>query len=94
MRVTQNTKTSEFAILARLLSAHMDAMTPRLARYILTLGFSEAEQARMNDLARRNQAGSLASEEQQELMNYAKAGRLLALLHSQARKALKRWQRP
>ena len=83
-------KTSEFAIFARLLSDHKREMSPRLARYILTLGFSDAEQARMEVLAVRNQAGGLSSDEHDELMNYVKAGHLLALLHSEARKALKK----
>ena len=43
----------------------------------------------MRDLAERNQEGSLSSEEQEELQNYVKAGHLLALLHSKARKSLK-----
>ena len=44
----------------------------------------------MDDLAVRNQAGRLTADEHEELMNYVKAGHLLALLHSQARKALNR----
>ena len=84
------TKTSEFAIFARLLSNHEGDMSPRLARYVLTLGFSAAEQARMDDLAVRNQDGCLSPDQHDELMNYVKAGHLLALLHSRARKALKK----
>jgi hypothetical protein len=83
------TKTSEFAVVARLLSNHKGEMSPRLARYVLTLGFSGVEQARMDELAVRNQEGLLSPEEHDELMNYVKAGHLLALLHSKARKALK-----
>ena len=30
-------------------------MSPELARYVLTLGFGEEDQARMKDLAERNQ---------------------------------------
>ena len=61
-----------------------------LARYILTLGFDAEDQARMSELAERNQEGALASEEQVELQNFVKAGHLLALLHSKARRSLKR----
>jgi hypothetical protein len=83
------TKTSAFAIFARLLSNHKPDMSPRLARYLLTLGFSAREQAHMEELAVRNQDGRLTPDEHDELMNYVKAGHLLALLHSKARKALK-----
>jgi hypothetical protein len=65
-------------------------MSPRLARYVLTLGFNADEQARMDDLAIRNQDGRLTSDEHQELLSYVRAGHLLALLHSKARKALKK----
>jgi hypothetical protein len=61
-----------------------------LARYLLTLGFPDDDQARMRELAARNQEGSLSPAEKEELLNYVKAGHLLALLHSTARKALKK----
>jgi hypothetical protein len=83
-------KPTEFAIFARLLSSHNADMSPRLARYLLTLGFSLSEQAHMNELAVRNQHGRLTLDEQDELVSYVKAGHLLALLHSKARKALKK----
>jgi hypothetical protein len=90
MRMATHTAgTSEFAIFARLLSNHKEEMSPRLARYVLTLGFNATEQARMKELATRNQDGGLSAGEHDELMSYVKAGHLLALLHSQARKALK-----
>ena len=65
-------------------------MAPRLARYVLTLGFSDADQKRMTELAAANQRDALPPDDYEELMGYVKAGHLLALLHSQARKALKR----
>ena len=43
----------------------------------------------MTELANRNQQGSLSGEEKAELENLVKAGHLLALLHSKARKTLK-----
>jgi hypothetical protein len=65
-------------------------MSPKLARYILTLGFSDVDQARMGELAARNQQGGLPATEHDELMAYVKVGHLVALLHSKARKALHR----
>jgi hypothetical protein len=87
--ITQAGKTSEIAIFARLIKADDGDLSRELARYILTLGFDEEDQARMRELAEWNQEGSLSSEDQEELRNYVKVGHLLALLHSKARKSLK-----
>ena len=82
------TRGSDVAIFGRLIRADEGSLSPELARYILTLGFEPADQARMQDLATRNQAGALSLEEKEELQSYVKAGHLLALLHSKARKSL------
>lgn len=82
-------RTSELAIFGRLFKADKGDLPRELARYVLTLGFGEEDQARMRDLAERNQEGVLSLQEKEELQNYVKAGHLLALLHSKARKSLK-----
>lgn len=87
---TVQPQTTEVAIFGRLLDNRKGELSPALARYVLTLGFNETDQARMRDLAARNQEGSLSAEEHAELMSYVKAGHLLALLHSKARKALRK----
>ncbi len=87
--ITEN-RTSELAILGRLLKTEEGDLLPELARYLLTLGFGVEDQDRMRELAERNQAGTLSAQEQEELHNYVKAGHLLALLHSKARKSLNR----
>jgi hypothetical protein len=84
------TRTSEAAIFGRLIRADNGDLPHELARYILTIGFDSQDQARMRDLAARNQEGLLSPEEKEELQGYVKAGHLLALLHSKARKSLKR----
>jgi hypothetical protein len=78
------------ALFGRLIEAEDGSLAPALARYILTLGFDEEDQARMRDLAERNQQGALWPQEHQQLQSYVKAGHLLALLHSKARRSLKR----
>jgi hypothetical protein len=83
-------RTSDIAIFGRLIRADQGDLSQQLARYLLTLGFDEADQERMRDLANRNQNGALSRAEKDELLNYVKAGHLLALLHSKARKSLKR----
>lgn len=80
---------SEIAIFGRLIRADESDLSRELAGYILTLGFDERDQGRMSELAERNQDGRLSSEEKEELGNYVKAGHLLALLHSKARRSLK-----
>jgi len=42
----------------------------------------------MNELAAKNQEGRLSEAEQDELLGYAKAGCLLGILQSRARRAL------
>ena len=80
---------AEVAILARVLSNGQDPLPPEWARQLLTLGFSTSDEARMNDLAKRNAQGSLSQAEKEELLGYAKAGCVLGILQSKARRALK-----
>ena len=79
---------SEIDILARVLGNGRDQMPPDIARYILKLGFSDGDKARMHDLAVRNQDDALSPAEKEELVAYAKAGCLLSILKSKARRAL------
>ncbi len=81
-------RTGEVAIFGRILSNGGEEMSPEAARYFLTLHFGQEDQARMADLAERNQSGALSPEERDELMSFVQAGHLLALLHSRARKTL------
>ncbi len=82
-------RSSEVAIFGRLIRASDGDLSRELARFILTVGFDTADQARMKDLAARNQEDTLSSEEKEELLSYVKAGHLLAVLHSKARKSLR-----
>jgi predicted XRE-type DNA-binding protein len=84
------TRSSDIAIFGRILSQHKRGMSADLARYVLTLGFTDADQARMELLAAANQQRSLSPDDREELMGYVKAGHLLALLHSNARQSLKK----
>jgi hypothetical protein len=80
---------TEVTILARVFD-DMRGLLPRgLARSILNVEFSERDKARMHDLAVRNQADALSPDEKQELFAFAKAGTLLSILHSKARRTLK-----
>jgi hypothetical protein len=87
--LSEDDRASEIAIFARLIKADDGDLSHELARYILTLGFDERDQARMRELAESNQEGTLSPMEREELQNYVKAGHMLALLHSKARRSLK-----
>ena len=65
-----------------------DGLPKDRARKILGLGFPDEVQARMHQLAVKNQESQLTAEETEELDNCIKAGDLLAILQSKARKSL------
>jgi hypothetical protein len=89
-KIHQLLPSSEIAIFGRILEAGKRPLTAPTARYLLTLDFPEGDKARMHDLAVRNQRGALSSEEADELQSFVKAGHLLALLQSKARRSLKK----
>ena len=80
---------NEVTILARVLANGRDSLPEEWARQLLALGFSERDEARMNELAERNRQGIVSDAEKEELLGYAKAGCLLGILKSKARRALK-----
>jgi hypothetical protein len=87
---TNTAAANEVVILSRVLSNGKEPLTPALARYFLGLGFGPEDKARMHELAVRNQGGTLSAVEKDELVGYAKAGCLLGILQSRARKLLKK----
>ena len=79
---------NEVTILARILGNERGQLPRDLARYILDLGFGDRDKARMHDLAVRNQDDALSDAEKEELFAFGKAGDLLAILKSKARRTL------
>jgi hypothetical protein len=77
------------SVLARTLTNERGKMSPTVARWFLTWGFSRADQDRMSDLAERNQDGALSPAERTELTEYVAVGHLLAQLHAIAHMSLK-----
>jgi hypothetical protein len=59
-----------------------------VARYVVGLTSSERDNAWMHDLAVRNQEDALTPAEKKELHGFGKAGSLLSILKSRARRAL------
>jgi hypothetical protein len=82
-------ETIEASIFCRVFGNGRKSMPPELADYLVGLSFSGEDQARMHELAKRNEQGRLSDEELRELDGYILVGDVLALLQSQARKSLK-----
>lgn len=89
MSVAARPPDNEVTILARVFDDERGLLPPDLARSIIDVEFSERDRARMHDLAVRNQADALSPAEKEELHAYAKAGTLLGILKSKARRTLK-----
>ena len=78
----------ETAILRRIIEPDENGLSFELARYILTLDFSQPDHERMEQLAEQAQDGALSDHEQQELDSYLHVADFLALLQSKARRSL------
>ena len=79
---------NEVTILARILGNEKGQLSAEMARHILTLGFSDRDKVRMHELAVRNQDDALSPSEKEELLAFGKAGDLLSILKSKARRTL------
>jgi len=80
---------SEAAIWERVV--HFEkTLSPTSARALLKIQFSPGDQQRIAELAAKARAGNLAPGEEQEADAYERLGCFLDVLHSQARRALKR----
>ena len=86
--ITKQETPTEVTILARVLGNENGELPATTARYYLSREFSQQDKSRMHDLAVRNQDGNLSAAEKQELFAYAKAGTLLSILKSRARRSL------
>jgi hypothetical protein len=82
----------EAAIWARVIRFE-EELSPAAARALLKLRFAEGERRRMRELSAKARAGTLTALEAREADVYERLGCLLDILHSKARRALKRRQR-
>lgn len=81
---------TEAAIVGRLMKPDRGDFSPAAARELLNLRFGEDDQARMHELSRKAQEGTLSPDEQEEIENYSRVGYWLGILWSRARLSLKR----
>ncbi len=79
---------TESQVWGRIIAPDAPGFSKEAARSILDLKFSEADQARMNELARRNREQGLSEEERKELEAFVKVGDVLSLLHLKAMRVL------
>lgn len=80
---------TEAAILARIIQADEDPLTPDVARYLLSMRLPASDEDRVNELSARAQSGSLTDAETRELDSYLHVGYLLGILQARARGLLK-----
>ena len=59
--------TAGAAIFSRIFESSREGSSPELARYILELGFSTEDRARMRELAAKNRRGDISHQELEEL---------------------------
>lgn len=76
--------------LDRYLDPVTDALTPQVAQRILDLRPEAEVVARVQELGRKSNAGTLTDDESSEFRSLADAGTLIALLKAKARRALTR----
>jgi len=79
---------AEIAMRARLLGNGESPLPSSMARYILRLNFSGRDKARIHKLTQRNQQDELSPDEKDELIAFTKAGSILSILKSKARRTL------
>jgi hypothetical protein len=90
MSVDQATVDYEPAIWARLIQTPKEPISREAAQYLLSIDFSEADHARMQELMDKSNEGALTSDEKAELDGYLNIANVLSILHSQARVALRK----
>ena len=90
MQMKTETRTTQSDIWVRLIQAGNGNLPKDTARGLLAVNFSDADKARMHDLAEKNNEGRISAAEREELANYVLVGDVLSLLHLNARKSLKR----
>jgi hypothetical protein len=77
-------------ILSRVIRPETNDLTIPAAQSLLKLDFEERDRDRMQGLARKARDGSLTPDEQADLDGYEVVGHLLGLLHSKARRAIRK----
>ncbi|HYE20304.1 MAG TPA: hypothetical protein VEA69_17790 [Tepidisphaeraceae bacterium] len=80
----------EADIFSRIIDPSNPTLSPEGARAILELGYWEADHARMAELARGSNEGTLTDDERRTFEGYVFVGDVLSMLKSKARLSLRK----
>lgn len=76
-------------LVERVIGLDRNDMPPEAARFMLALGFTDADKMRMTDLSSKASLGTLTEAESQEIDAFLLLSDFLAILKSKARMSLK-----
>lgn len=79
---------SDADVLAVVMAGGAPTLSPELARWVLSLSFSDAQKARVLELVDRGNRETLTPDENQELHRYLRVGNLLNVLGAKSRLVL------
>lgn len=88
--MTQTLFNTQAMILSRALATAAEFMSEELARYLLTVKLDPVDESRANELAAKAREGSLSANEQAEIDEYLRVGRVMEILRIRARQTLGR----
>lgn len=80
---------TEAAILDKVVHPERGDFPQEIAQTVLQLRFEAEAITRLNELANKNNQGTLSDSERQELEKYLRVGNFLNLLHAKARLSLR-----
>jgi len=86
---TQQLPSDEHIVLNRLLDPISRRLTPASARALAELRMDPVDQERVAELAEKCNEGELTAKERSEYAAYVKAGDIISILQSKARRFLK-----
>ncbi len=81
---------SEAVVLGRLIGPERENLPVATARALLKLDFEPRDHERMQELSLKAKEGKLTAKERAEVEAYGRVGCLLDMMHSLARRSLKR----
>jgi len=88
------TTVTEADILKDVIAADQGDLTPEVARSVLRWKFTDRAVIRMNDLASRNNKGTITACEREELDKYLRVGSFINLVQAKARLSLSKTEPP
>jgi hypothetical protein len=87
--MAQSTINTQTTILDRALAGASSEMTPETARFLLSLQLDPSDDRRANELAQKARDGRLTPDEQTEIDEYRRIGRVIEMLKLKAMAVLK-----